>query len=319
MISLIATVKNERATLPAWFDSLLAQSVAPDEIVIVDGGSDDGTWEWLQEKADAYTHLVVAQKEGNISVGRNEAIRVAAGELIVVADAGCTYDARWFQEISAPLKNGSTFVTTAFAPLLTTKTTLVSTLIAAATTPRSVEFDKDWLASSRSVAFKKSLWQTVGTYPEWLPICEDIVFDLNVLREKTDITYIRTPLVSWAPRPSIGAYMKQLFRYTRGDGHAHLFFSRQMIRYAVYGGLVAVLALATVHSTWWLLLPLAAPLYLFKFYARFISYWGHLSAVARIAGLLILPVIIALGDIAKMAGWPVGRWQRMRGIIAPPQ
>ena len=43
MISLICTVFNEGRTVRALLDSLLAQSLLPDEVVIVDGGSTDDT------------------------------------------------------------------------------------------------------------------------------------------------------------------------------------------------------------------------------------------------------------------------------------
>ena len=42
-ISFITTVFNEEKTIRAFFDSLFSQSKLPDEIVIVDGGSNDNT------------------------------------------------------------------------------------------------------------------------------------------------------------------------------------------------------------------------------------------------------------------------------------
>ena len=42
-VSLIATVLNEAATITALFDSILAQTRPPDEVVVVDGGSADET------------------------------------------------------------------------------------------------------------------------------------------------------------------------------------------------------------------------------------------------------------------------------------
>src|SRR3712207_6085656 len=47
-VALIATVLNEAASLDDLLASVAAQTRPPDEVVIVDGGSTDGTWERLQ-------------------------------------------------------------------------------------------------------------------------------------------------------------------------------------------------------------------------------------------------------------------------------
>jgi hypothetical protein len=100
MISLIITVKNERAVLPLWLESIKRQTLQPDEIVVVDGGSTDGTFEWLESVKSAT--FTVLQKKGNIAVGRNIAIQTAKGEIIVATDAGCLYSPEWLQKITDP-------------------------------------------------------------------------------------------------------------------------------------------------------------------------------------------------------------------------
>ena len=42
-ISVILTVLNEAEAMPAILDSLCEQTLAPDEVVVADGGSSDGT------------------------------------------------------------------------------------------------------------------------------------------------------------------------------------------------------------------------------------------------------------------------------------
>ena len=51
-VSVIATVLNEGPAIRRLLDSLVAQTRAPDEVVIVDGGSSDDTVSILRGYAD---------------------------------------------------------------------------------------------------------------------------------------------------------------------------------------------------------------------------------------------------------------------------
>jgi glycosyltransferase involved in cell wall biosynthesis len=317
MISLITTVLNESSNLTDWLDGILSQTILPEEIIIVDGGSKDGTWEMLLEKSKQNTSIKVWQYPGNISAGRNFAINKAQGEIIVVTDAGCNYDVNWFKKIVEPILSGqSSFVATGFGPWLKSEDNLLTRLIVAATIPAPYEFRKNWLPSSRSVAFKKEIWQKVGGYPEWLPICEDVVFDLKIFKLGIKTEYIREPLVFWRPRTTLKSYFKQLFGYTRSDGHGKLWFHRQMTRCAFYSVNI-ILLYFSFKVSWLLAMPLLLAWleYLRKFWKRWIVYSEKLSLVKKILGIIILPLIVIYGDIAKMCGWPVGVYERKIGKI----
>lgn len=313
MISLIITVLNEKNTLPDWLASIKQQTLQPDEVVIVDGGSTDGTWEWLQTISAA--KLVVKQERGNIAHGRNVAIRQAKGTIVAVTDAGCVYAKNWLEELVKPVTSGQAhFATTAFGPWLKKEDSFITLLITAITIPKTAEFSqKGWLASSRSVAFLRSVWDTVGGYPEWIPICEDVIFDLKLKKNGVTEAYVTEPLVSWRPRTTLASFCKQLFRYTKSDGHGKLFLGRQLLRYAVYLGAIALL----VWGSLWSLTALAVGmcLYSYKFWTRWWSFTKTKALPYRLAGSLCVPLVLALGDVAKMAGWPIGVVERYTGKI----
>ena len=182
MISLIATVLNEGDNIHQLFESIVAQTRPPDEVVVVDGGSGDDTLAIMRGYADELPLRLFVEAGCNISRGRNRAIAEARGDIIAVTDAGVRLSDAWLERITAPLLAdpalnvvGGFFQAdpqSAFEAALGATTLPLAPEIAGAT----------FLPSSRSIAFRKSAAEAIGGYPEWLDYCEDLVFDLR-LRE----------------------------------------------------------------------------------------------------------------------------------------
>jgi glycosyltransferase involved in cell wall biosynthesis len=317
MISLIATVLNERKNLPQWFEGLKKQTVQPDEIIVVDGASTDGTWQYLNEMRSTMPKLRIFQEEGNIAHGRNFAIRQSAGQVIVVTDAGCTFDENWLKSITEAFANKeNAWSATAFGPWFELDDKMIVYAIASSTIPAKSEFKKNWLPSSRSVAFQRHRWQTVGGYPEWVPFCEDVLLDLKLKRKDGYPVFVREPMVFWRPRTSIGKYLKQLFNYTRSEGHALINTTRQVIRFFVYGVSLSLLVLSFLVSGYFIIPVLVGlPVYMMKFWKRWNEFTRRKSFMFRLVGYFVVACIVAFGDIAKMAGWIGGVAERKLGSV----
>jgi hypothetical protein len=117
------------------------------------------------------------------------------------------------------------------------------------------------------------------------------------------------------------AFWTQYYRYARGDGKADLFRKRHAIRYFIY--FVALPALVG-HLFWgffarWLGglgLILGIVVYCWRPWQRLGEVGATLSWGERMEAALWVPVIRAVGDVAKMVGYPVGRVWRARNIGA---
>lgn len=318
-VSVIATVLNEKETLPVLLGSLAAQTRPPDEIVIVDGGSTDGTVELLRRNArETLPGLKVLVAPGvNISRGRNLAIEAAAGEIIASTDAGVRLSERWLADLLAPFAAPDPPQVAAGFFLPDPQTTF-EVAMGATVLPQLADINPEhFLPSSRSVAFRKSAWQAVGGYPEWLDFSEDLIFDFRLRELAGRFAFVPQAVAYFRPRGSLRAFVKQYYQYARGDGKADLWRKRHAIRYGAYLlALPGLLLLGWLHSPWWWLAGavLGGLGMFYTPYRRLPALWGGLSVWQRAQAIAWVPVIRIAGDVAKMAGYPVGlrwRWQRL--------
>ena len=143
-----------------------------------------------------------------------------------------------------------------------------------------------------------------------------MVFDLKVRKAGVVTDYIREALVFWRPRTSLTKYFKQLFGYTRSDGHGKLWLYRQMIRYIVYLASLVLLYLTLKSSNAFLLILLVGMfVYMKRFWLRWNNFSETLPASKKIFGFIFLPFVVVFGDLAKMCGWPIGVYERLTGKI----
>jgi glycosyl transferase family 2 len=180
---------------------------------------------------------------------------------------------------------------------------------------------KTFLPSSRSVAFRKAVWEAVGGYPEWLDFSEDVVFDLRVREQFGSFVFVPEAVVHFRPRGDLRALAKQYYQYARGDGKANLFPKQHTVRYFAYLVVAPLLVYAALSvSAWlWLLGLLAVLAYIRTPLRRLWPRLTSLSLPQRLYALMLIAVIRIIGDVAKMLGYPVGLWWRLQNWRKVPQ
>jgi glycosyltransferase involved in cell wall biosynthesis len=318
MLSLIATVKNEAHSIGPFLDSLLGQTRLPDEVVIVDGGSCDGTVERILAYRDRLgcPLRVEVYAGATIAQGRNRAIELAGGEIIACTDAGVRLAPDWLEKLVAPLERNP-LLDVAAGFFVTDPHNLFELALGVTTIPDVDEINgARFLPSSRSVAFRRSAWRRAGGYPEWLDYCEDVVFDLALRRSGARFTFVPQAIVYYRPRRTVCAFFKQYYLYARGDGKAGLWPHRHAIRYLTYT-LGSWLALhgRPRWAIWPLLLGLGL-LYVRAPYVRLARRWGERHPAERALAVLLVPLLRYIGDVAKMTGYPAGLVWRIRRRLA---
>jgi len=301
-VTLISTVKDCAGAAEGFLASLAAQTRAPDEVVIVDGGSSDAT-------AEAYGRdervSVLVEPGANISRGRNTALAAATHEIVAVTDADCELDPGWLEAIVAPIEAGADVAMGWYEPELATP---FDRYAAAVNLPLdATEVDPaTFNPSARSVAFRRAAIDAVGGYPEWLAIGEDMWVDQRWRELGLDMRFAPEAIVRWRLRDGVAATWRQYFGYARGDAQAGMHPERHALRFGAYTGLVAALASG---RAWPRLLAAAGALAYARTPARRGWARAHDSRERAIATLAV-PALMAVTDAAKMAGYAVGLFER---------
>ncbi len=309
-VSVASTVLNECADIDTLVESLMRQTLAPAEVIIVDGGSTDGTWERLEAARLKYPTLRSIRDEscslqrspGPIARGRNVAVAAASSDVIAFTDAGCTHSPDWLANLTAPIFQGDSEYAVGGSYI----DPATSTVWDVASAPFfGVKLNTEAATKSctaRSMAFRKELWQRVGGFPETVFLGEDTVFDSKV-REIVTPAFPERAKASYQPRHTFRSALRQMVSYSVTDGvlggrSARL--CRNIAR--CLAEILALLAL--VYSP----IPLLCVLAL-EVYFAFRLDWTDVrrvplrTLVARLAFSLIVPWVVAwyqtLGSITK--------------------
>ncbi|OGH21850.1 MAG: hypothetical protein A3D75_01510 [Candidatus Levybacteria bacterium RIFCSPHIGHO2_02_FULL_37_18] len=301
--SLVITVLNEEKTIENLLRSIGHQTVKPDEVIIVDGGSTDKTLSVISNFqfpiSNKKIKLVILQKNGNRAVCRNEGILRSRNEIILITDAGCILEKKWVERISEPFKDSSIDVVAGYykgKPKTIFEKCLVPYILVM---PDRV-IPHQFLPATRSMAFKKEVWKKVGRFNERFSHNEDYVFAKKLKQKGAKIVFIRNATVYWIPRKNIFQAFVMFFRFALGDSESgivrpkvlFIFLRFSLGIYLFFENRMFFTFLLSIYVLW--------------------SIVKNYKYVRNSNAVLLLPVIQIISDIAVLTGTLFGilkvRW-----------
>ena len=87
--------KDSASTIGKCLESVLDQSILPDEIIVIDGGSKDDTLEILRQFPVQVHH----ENSGSIGYARNLGVKKAKGEIVFFIDSDCYAERDWVKNM----------------------------------------------------------------------------------------------------------------------------------------------------------------------------------------------------------------------------
>jgi len=304
-ISLITTERNEVDDIATFIDSALSQSLKPDEIIIADGGSTDGTLEIIEKYIKDGAPIKLVHAPGNRSIGRNAATKAAMGPIIAVTDVGSRLDDDWLKHITQPFRDNKKAMAVSGGFEAEPKTFFEKVSATLMLSPNDNIDIETWLPSSRSIAYKKEAWEKAGGYPEHTNFNEDTPFDLALKKAGYKFEDGLKAMVYWRPRPNLKEFYRQYYYYALGDGIDSLdisHFIKLSLKYAICL-ILTIVALFTVPVL--ALLPVAYILY--RFSARIYRPWRKIKGLQS---LLLMYVLLICFDVSQLLGYWNGYLRR---------
>lgn len=220
-ISVCITVLNEQEDIAKLLDSLLNQTRKAGEIVIVDGGSSDKTIEIVNHYQKRYSNIKLLKEKCSRSRGRNLGVEIAKSEIIAMTDAGCVARLDWLKKITEPFKNKEIDVVAGFYHMVGKTPFQKAAAVFLGVTPG--KFDYTFLPPTRSIAFKKSIWEKVGGFPENLEgAAEDTVFNYKLIKAGIKLSRVKDAVVEWGMPNDLTEFFEKVKNYAKGDARSKI-------------------------------------------------------------------------------------------------
>lgn len=193
-LSVIIPTFNRAGLLKRAIQSVLSQSLKPDEIIVVDDGSADDTAAMMEHDLPKvkYYH----QQNKGISAARNAGIKMATGEWIAFLDS----DDEWLpqkltEQVSALAANPE-------MKICHTNEIWIRNGRRVNQKKRHAKFGGNifqqclplCIISPSSVVIHRSIFDEVGLFNEALPVCEDYDMWLRICA-KYPVLYLNEPLI----------------------------------------------------------------------------------------------------------------------------
>jgi succinoglycan biosynthesis protein ExoA len=228
-ISVIVPVRNEGAFIRQTLEQLLDQDYDPEsfEILVADGQSTDSTGAVVRQLAADHPNLrLLPNPRRWSSAGRNLGIRAARGEILVIVDGHCDLaNPRYLRDLAEAFARSGADCVGRPQPLDVAGATPVQRAIAAARSSRLGHHPNSFIYStdeqfvrpqSVAIAYRRSVFDTIGLFDESFDACEDVEFNHRL--DRAGLRCFFTPRVKahYYPRSSLSGLFRQMVRYGRG-------------------------------------------------------------------------------------------------------
>ena len=182
MISVIIPVFNREKFVAKAIDSVLSQTLLPDEIIVVDDGSTDGTIDILRSYHDKIKTISIANS--GVSKARNEGIKASRGRWIALLDSDDIWHPTKLEEqIAYHERNNTIMISHTNEKWMRNDKEIKQKKTHAKPQGWCFEENLDFCKIAPStIMIARKVFEEVGYFDEDLEVCEDYDLWLRILK-----------------------------------------------------------------------------------------------------------------------------------------
>ena len=258
-VSVVVPCRNERAYVVDCVDSILRNDYSGElEVLIVDGASNDGTRELLNQNAPRWERVRVLDNPGKTApTGLNVGIRQSTGDVIMRMDAHCRYPNNYISTLITWLeRSGADNVGAVCRTLPGADTPIARAIAVALSHPFGVGNSHfrigasaaRWVDTVPFGCYRKSVFSRIGLFDEDLAKNQDDEFNQRLIQNGGRILLVPDITVDYFARDSIGKVFRMYYQY----GYYKPLVARKLGRVGTIRQIIPALFVGSVLLAGWL-------------------------------------------------------------------
>ena len=204
-VSVIVPAYNEAASIGRCLEALVAQTRAPEEIIVVDDGSTDTT----AQIAASHGVRVIRQANQGAAAARNRGVEASTGSLLLFTDADCAPVPEWAARLVAAFSDPE--VAGVKGTYLTAQRSLVARFV-------QLEYESRYRRMRRqasidfidtySAGYRRDVFEAVGGFDEAIRFVEDQELSFRIAAAGHRLVFVPEARVYHYHVETIGAYVR---------------------------------------------------------------------------------------------------------------
>lgn len=197
-VSVIVPIHNCQNTLKSTLDSLTSQTLKKIEIICIDDGSTDHSYDILLDYSKKYSNIKIFKTKNNGSfITRSKGISLAQGEYIGFCDADDIAEAPMYEKLYNAARNSNAELAVC-AYYRKKNSDILSVEMTRPQEPYNIDHDSGWLVSINTSVWNKLIRSDIAKKHFSLKsnprISEDALFLLSIYPNIKKICFISKPL-----------------------------------------------------------------------------------------------------------------------------